>query len=95
MKGRLIHLELKTINGVVIGEKPYGETSKILNIITKENGVIGVIAKGAKRLKSPLRSVSEIFTYACFQISYKEDKLSTLISADIIDSFSNIKKEIS
>lgn len=87
-------MELKTINGVVIGEKPYGETSKILNIITKENGVIGVIAKGAKRLKSPLRSVSEIFTYACFQISYKENKLSTLISADIIDSFSNIKKDI-
>lgn len=87
-------MELKTINGVVIGEKPYGETSKILNIITKENGVIGVIAKGAKRLKSPLRSVSEIFTYACFQISYKEDKLSTLISADIIDSFSSIKKDI-
>lgn len=88
------HLEVIEIKGIIIEEKPYGETSKILNIFTKEKGVIGVIAKGAKRLKSPIRSVSELFCYANFYISYKENKLSTLISADVIDSFKNIKKDI-
>ncbi len=90
----MINLEIKTIEGVIIGEKPYGETSKILDIITKDLGVIGVIAKGAKRLKSPLRSVSERFTYANFEISYKKDKLSTLITGDIINPLSNISKDI-
>lgn len=90
----MIDLEIKTIEGVIIGEKSFGETSKILNIITKEHGMIGVLSKGSKRLKSPLRSVSQRFTYASFEISYKEEKLSTLISADIINPLGNIKKDI-
>lgn len=90
----MIDLEIKTIEGVIIGEKSFGETSKILDIITKEYGIIGVLSKGSKRLKSPLRSVSQRFTYASFEISYKEEKLSTLISADIINPLTNIKKDI-
>ncbi len=90
----MIPLEVIEVEGLVIDEKPYSETSKILNIITKEKGVIGVLAKGAKRLKSPLRSVTERFSYAKFNISYKDNKLSTLISADIINPLFNIKKDI-
>lgn len=90
----MIPLEIIEIEGIVIDEKPYGETSKILNIITKDKGVIGVLAKGAKRLKSPLRSISERFCYANFNVSYKENKLSILISADVINPFRNIKKDI-
>lgn len=90
----MIRLQIKTIEGVVIGEKPFGETSRILSILTKDLGVIGVISKGSKRLKSMLRSVSERFTYANFEISYKNDKLSTLISADIINPLINIKKDV-
>jgi len=82
------------LEGIVIDEKPYGESSKILNIITKEKGIVGVLAKGAKRLKSPLRSISERFCYANFNISYKEDKLSILIGADVINPLRNIKKDI-
>lgn len=90
----MIPLEIIEVEGIIIDENPYGETSKILNIITKDKGVIGVLAKGAKRLKSTLRSVSERFCYASFNISYKEDKLSILLSADVINPFSNIKKDI-
>ncbi len=87
-------MEIIKIEGVVIREKPFGETSKILDIITKDKGVISVLSKGAKRLKSPLRSVSERFCYANFNISYKENKLSTLINADVINPLFNIKKDI-
>ncbi len=90
----MISLEIKKIEGIIIGEKPYGESSKILKVITKDYGVIGLLAKGAKRMKSNLRSVSERFCYAIFQISYKEDKLSTLISADVINPLKNIKSDI-
>lgn len=90
----MIPLEMIELEGIVIDEKSYGESSKILNIITKDKGVIGVLAKGAKRLRSPLRSISERFCYANFNISYKENKLSTLISADVINPFRNIKKDI-
>lgn len=90
----MIPLQMIEVEGVIIDEKPYGETSKILNIITKEKGVIGVLAKGAKRLKSPLRSISQVFTYASFSISYKENKLSTLIGGDVINPLKGIKKDL-
>lgn len=87
-------MQLKKFEGFIVDEKSYKETSKILNIITKDGLKIGVVSKGCKKMKSNLRSVSQKFTYANFIISYKEDGLSTLISADIINPFLNIKKDI-
>lgn len=87
-------MEVVKVKGIISGEKPYKETSKILSIITEDLGTISVIAKGSKRLKSDLRAVSENFTYAYFDIIYKENKLSTLVSASIINSFKNIRKDI-
>lgn len=80
--------------GIIVAERSYSETSKIIDIITKEHGLISCMAKGAKRLKSPLRSVTGKMTYANFQILYKENKLSTLLEADVIDTFKNIQTDI-
>ena len=53
----------KEVEGIIIREKDYGDTSKIIDIFTKEYGIIGVIAKGSKSMKSKLRSVTTKFTY--------------------------------
>ena len=83
-----------TLEGIIINTKNYGDTSKILDILTKEYGVIGVIAKGCKSIKSNLRSVTDKLTYASFTLYYKKDKLSILSEASVINNFSNIKKDI-
>ena len=85
---------IEKVEGIVISETDYGETSKILNVLTKEHGIIGVISKGCKKLKSDLRSVSSKLTYGLFNIFYKENKLSNLISVDSLNNFKNIKKDI-
>ena len=82
------------IEGIIINTKNYGETSKIVDIFTKEYGIIGVMAKGCKSMKSNLRSVTDKLTYANFTIYYKKDKLSLLSEASVINNFSNIKKDI-
>ena len=82
------------VEGIIINSKDYKDNSKILDIFTKEYGIIGVIAKGCKSLKSNLRSVTEKLTYATFTIYFKKDKLSILSEASIINNFSNIKKDI-
>jgi len=87
-------LKIEKVNGIKINERPYKESSKLLDIITKEYGIIGVIAKGSKSIKSKLRSVTTKLTYAEFLINYKEGKLSTLIDANIIDPLFDIRKDL-
>ena len=52
----------KKVVGVVVSETAFDETSKIINIFTEE-GIIGVIAKGAKRIKSPFFATTSKFSY--------------------------------
>ena len=78
-----IKLEVSKVKGIIISEKPYSETSKLINVFTKEYGIVGLIAKGSKSLKSPLRSVTNKLTYGYFQFNYKEGKLSNLICVDL------------
>ena len=85
---------IKDFDGIIISENKYSESSKIINILTKENGIIGVIAKGALKLKSNFSGVTTKFTYAKFHMYYKKDKLSTLIAVDIINPLKKIKKDI-
>ena len=80
--------------GIIISETPYGDNSKIINILTKEKGIIGVMCNGAKSIKNPLRSKTMKFTYGNFYLTYYENKLSKLNDVDIIDNLTNIKKDI-
>lgn len=85
---------IETLEGIVLFEKDYGESSKILNVYTVNHGIIGIISKGCKKIKSPLRSVSSKLVYGVFNVYYKENKLSTLISVDVLDNFKNIMLDI-
>ncbi len=85
---------IEKVEGIVLNEKAYGETSKIINVITKQYGIIGIIAKGARTLKSEFRTTTAKLSYGYFNIIYKEGKLSTLMNVDIINPFKNIIKDI-
>lgn len=85
---------IERIEGIIIKEKSYSETSKLITLITKEHGIINLLAKGAKTLKSSLRSTTTKLTHGYFNIIYKENKLSTLKEVDIIEYYKNIKKDI-
>lgn len=85
---------LEKVEGIVISETSYGESSKIINVLTEKYGIIGIMAKGAKKIKSPFHTLTSKLTYACFHIKYRQNKLSTLIAVDKIDTYKNILKDI-
>lgn len=87
-------MELIKVEGIVIGETNYSESSKILRLITEEYGIISIMSKGCRNLKSKLRGVSSQLSYGFFNIYYKPNGISTLISVDIINSFKNIMMDI-
>ena len=85
---------IKKIEGIVISEVDYKESSKIINIMTPENGIMGLVARGTKQVKNKLSGVTSKLTYGYFHINYRENGLSTLIEVDIINRFKNIRKDI-
>ena len=87
-------MKIEKVIGIVLSDTNYSESSKILNVLTKEHGKIGIISKGCRNLKSSLRSVSSKLTYGYFNIYYKQEGSSVLISVDIINDFSNIKQDL-
>lgn len=82
------------VTGFIVSTVPFKDTSLILNIFTKEFGIIGVLGKGVKKIKSPLRALAQKFTYGFFYIYYKEGKLSTLKDVDLIDPLIKIHSDI-
>ena len=87
-------MKIEEVEGIVLGETNYSESSKILNILTEKYGIIGVMSKGCRKMKSKLRGVSRKMIYADFHIYYKENGLSTLIEVDVKNSFSNILTDL-
>ena len=87
-------MKIISVEGIVVNTTPFKENSKIINILTKDHGIIGCVSKGCKNLKSKLRNISEKFAYGTFHMYYKEDGLSTLIDGDVIDYFTNIRSDI-
>ena len=87
-------MKIISVEGIVVSSIAYKESSKIINILTPEYGIIGCISKGCKSMKSKLKLSSERFAYGTFHMYYKEQGLSTLIDGDIKDYFINIKSDI-
>lgn len=87
-------MKIQEVEGIVLGETNYSESSKILNVLTKEYGLIGIMSKGSRNMKSKLRGVSRKLVYGTFHIYYKENGLSTLIGVDVKNSFNEILKDL-
>lgn len=87
-------MNIEIVEGIVLSEVNYSESSKILNVLTKEKGLIGIMSKGCRNIKSKLRGVSRKLIYGKFYIKYKREGMSTLTNVDVISSFSKIVMDL-
>ena len=85
---------IKKIEGIIVSEVDYKESSKIINVFSPTVGVIGILARGTKKVNNNLSGVTSKLTYGYFYIYYKENGLSTLIEVDVIDGFKKIRRNI-
>ena len=84
----------KKVEGIVINTVDYKESSKIINIFTKDSGIIGVIAKGSKSLKNHLRTTTTPLSYGIFYLNSHSNKMPSITEVDIIDYFKETRKDI-
>lgn len=85
---------IKKIEGIIVSTVDYKESSKILNILTKTEGIIGVLAKGSKNIKSKISATSNVLTYGTFYLNYHKGSIPLLTEVDIKDSFKYIRKDL-
>lgn len=85
---------LKKIEGIIISTVDYKESSKILNILTSTEGIIGVLAKGSKNPKSKISATSNTLTYGIFYLNYYKGNIPSLLEVDIKNSFKFIRKDL-
>ncbi len=76
-----------SVKGICLRETNYSEASKILNVYTEEFGMLGILSKSCRNLKSKLRGVSRKLLYGTYHIYYKEKGLSILIGVDMINGY--------
>ena len=84
-----------TATGIVTREIKYGDSSRILTVITKELGKISILAGGARSNKSGLLTLTQLFTYGEFTLFQGRGKgLYKINNGDVIHSFSNLRNSL-
>lgn len=84
---------MEKVEGIIIRTVDYGETHKIVSILTKEMGKIGLVARGAKKPRSRMAALTQPFIYGSFLVSPSKN-LGTLQQGEIIDSMREIREDI-
>lgn len=84
---------LQKCEGIIIRTTDYGETNKIITIYTREWGKIGAMARGAKKPKSKLAAITQLFTHGYFLVQ-KSTGLGGMQQGEMISSMRSIREDI-
>lgn len=82
---------IKTIEGIVLKATDYQEKSKIIQVFSREHGLMSIYLRGANEYRHKTYSLAQVLTHASFSIYYKEHGLSTGYSGEILNGFMNLK----
>ncbi len=79
------------LNGIVLRVTDYRESDRILNVLSRERGLITVTARGSRKPKSKLAAFSTQFTFGEMEVNERAGKLQ-LSSAAVLESFYSIRE---
>lgn len=70
-----------TDEGIVLRRVDYGETDRVLTVLTREHGKVGVIARGVRRAGSRLAARTDLFERSRMQLASGRGELLVLAQA--------------
>src|SRR5690606_29660069 len=79
--------------GIVLKSRPYGESNKIVTLMTREAGNVTVMARGAKKPARRLAGVTQTLVHGMFVIK-RTTGMGTLQQGEHIDSMRHIQTDI-
>lgn len=87
-----VHILYK-LEGIVIRSMDYGEGNKIVTLCTEHGNKVGVLIRGAKKLKSRYGALAQPFTYGQY-VFFRNTGLGTLNAGELIDSHHGLREDI-
>ncbi|MED1602463.1 DNA repair protein RecO [Alkalihalophilus marmarensis] len=84
---------MQKVEAIVIRTNDYGESNKIVTLFTRESGKVGVMARGAKKPKSRLAAISQLFIHGLY-LFQKSNGLGTLNQAEMIHSYKEVRNDL-
>ena len=95
MASGLIPLATLRLRAVILRRIPYGDTSWILHVFSREEGAMGLMARGARRPKSPLAGALEPLGLSELEVMAKPGRdLQTLSQATALDSRDGLRTDL-
>jgi DNA repair protein RecO (recombination protein O) len=83
---------LKT-EAIVLRAIDYGETNRIVTLLTRDYGKLSVMAGGAKKPRSRLTAAAQPFTHS-YWLLYGGKGMLRASQAEVIDSFRSIREDL-
>lgn len=83
----------KAIDGLILRERPSGESDKLLTLLSAEEGRITVIAKGARSSRSKLLSVCQLYNYVNLEY-YEKNELRFGSAGSVNENFFRISEDL-
>jgi len=81
--------------GIVIRSVDYGESSKVVTLYTREQGKMGIMARGAKKAKSRLGAVTQLFTHGYYLCKTGPGpSMPDLSQGEIVESYRDLRQSL-
>lgn len=84
---------MTTLEGIVLSERNVGEQDKFIDVLTKENGLIEIAVRGARKINGKSSSSTQLFAYSRFCYDVRKDKLH-LNSVEPIHIFYGLRNSL-
>ncbi|OXS80438.1 DNA repair protein RecO [Domibacillus enclensis] len=84
---------LEKWEGIVLRTNDYGESNKIVTMLTREKGKRAAMARGAKKTNSRLTGVTQPFTHGYFLVQGGKG-LVTMQQGEALDSMRHIREDL-
>lgn len=84
---------LYNAEAIIIRTRDFDEADKILVMLTREEGKISAVAKGARRPRGRYAAAAQIFTQVKAALFHGRN-LDTLSQVEIVESFRNLREDL-
>ena len=87
-------MNTQSSKSIILSRTNYGESDRVLRVITEDGNKVALMAKGVRKLKSKMAGGIELFCECSLVYLGSKDRMGTLVSARVDTQYANIVKDM-